>query len=160
MGLRDDQVGGNVKRIRDGLGMSQAEVAAGMVEDGCAGFYPQTILKVEKGIRSLKLIEAVSLARVLRVPVSALLDPGGAAELARMEVETLYRRADQLHKQVLEAQHDAVAESARVAELIAETNRLLDKALQAKRDFLDMFPDAAREISKDDPIFKPSGRSN
>jgi transcriptional regulator with XRE-family HTH domain len=115
MGTRDERVGSNVKHIRDQLGMSQAEVAEGMTEDGCPGFYPQTILKVEKGTRSLKLTEADSLARVLNVQLSALLDPGTPDAVERLEVATAQRRADALGKEA-----EIARETARHAEREAQ----------------------------------------
>src|SRR5450759_940729 len=98
MGTMDEQVGKNVKRLRESQGMSQAEVAERMTRDGCPGFYPQTILKVEKGTRSLKLIEADSLAHVLRVSVSALLDPSNPAASDFLVIVAMYRRRDSLAK--------------------------------------------------------------
>lgn len=71
----DDEVGKNIKAIREMAGMSQAQVAEDMAYDGWSGFYPQTILKIEKGVRSLKLVEAVALAGVLRCQVRDLFQP-------------------------------------------------------------------------------------
>jgi len=103
----DDQVGRNVKQLREALGMSQAEVAEGMTKDGCAGFYPQTILKVEKGTRSLKFTEADSLARVLKVPMSALLNPGSPEAWAGFKVTRMFRDLDQMEARLQDAQHEA-----------------------------------------------------
>lgn len=47
--------------------MSQAALAQAMEKRGIAGIYPQTILKVEKGVRSLRFTEGLALAKILGV---------------------------------------------------------------------------------------------
>ena len=52
-------LGRNVKRLREAAGMSQADLARRMSERSLAGFYPQTITKIESGGRDLKSKEGV-----------------------------------------------------------------------------------------------------
>lgn len=61
--------------LRDAVGMSQADLADALSDEGLDGFYPQTIVKLEKGRRGLKFAEGVTLARVLGVLPEDLLAP-------------------------------------------------------------------------------------
>lgn len=79
---RDGQTGANVRTFRESLGMSQAQVAEALTAAGVEGMYPQTVLKIEKGQRSLKLHEGVALARVLKVPVELI--TGDGSDLAAL----------------------------------------------------------------------------
>jgi transcriptional regulator with XRE-family HTH domain len=135
MGTRDNQVGSNVKRIREALGMSQAEVAEEMTQEGCPGFYPQTILKVEKGTRSLKLTEADTLARVLKVQVSELVDPEGPRSRQLLDVIGTRHRVYQLrdaHARALDATAKAKVEADSLATQFAEAKQ---EARRAKAVF-------------------------
>jgi transcriptional regulator with XRE-family HTH domain len=146
MGTMDDQVGRNVKQLREALGMSQAEVAEGMTKDGCAGFYPQTILKVEKGTRSLKFTEADSLARVLKVPMSTLLDPGSPEAWAGFKVARMFRDLYQMETRLQDAQRDADLGHLRVQELTNALAAARTEAMQAMEAYVKTYPDAARDL--------------
>ena len=61
----DEIVGRNLKALREALGMSQAQLAVAMNEASVAGWFPQTVTKVEQGSRSLKLVEGLELAKIL-----------------------------------------------------------------------------------------------
>ncbi|MGC5584135.1 helix-turn-helix transcriptional regulator [Ornithinimicrobium sp. W1665] len=74
----DEQIGRNVRALREAQGLSQAEVAAHMSRHH-AGFYPQTITKIEAGRRSLKFVEGLRLASLLRVSPQELFKPSGHA---------------------------------------------------------------------------------
>jgi transcriptional regulator with XRE-family HTH domain len=64
--------GRTVQRFRKAVGMSQTDLAQALTERG-ASFQQQTVLKVEKGSRPLKLDEAALIADILTVPVFDLL---------------------------------------------------------------------------------------
>jgi transcriptional regulator with XRE-family HTH domain len=64
----DQRVGENIRRLRAARGFSQAELARYLGEP----YRQQTVLKVEKGTRPLKLSEAVKIAEVLAVEVKDL----------------------------------------------------------------------------------------
>lgn len=66
-------VGANIRKAREALGLSQAQVAKHVG----LGFQQQTIVKIEKGDRPLRLSEAVRVAKVLGVEVPDLYAPGG-----------------------------------------------------------------------------------
>jgi transcriptional regulator with XRE-family HTH domain len=70
----DKLVGSNVQKFRVARGMSQADVASEMSIVSGERVHQQTVLKIEKGTRSLKYTEAAQLSRVLQVPISAFLD--------------------------------------------------------------------------------------
>lgn len=70
----DAVVGAHVRLLREARGMSQAAIAEAMASRGFEGFYPQTVLKIEKGTRSLKFVEGVVLADVLGVGPAELFE--------------------------------------------------------------------------------------
>lgn len=72
---QDETVGRNVRLFRERMGLSQAELAREMTDAGMDGFYPQTVLKVEKGTRSLKLVEGIFMAQLLGVTADELYEP-------------------------------------------------------------------------------------
>ncbi|ORL11044.1 helix-turn-helix transcriptional regulator [Prescottella equi] len=78
----DKGIGQVIQQLRVARDMSQAELAARIGE----GFHQQTILKIEKGQRSLKLHEAVRVAEVFGVGVDALLISDGDALLAYQRI--------------------------------------------------------------------------
>lgn len=67
----DERIGERIKELRLEEGLSQAELAERMSALGVS-MQQQTILKIEKGTRSLKLAEAAALASCLRTFVSQL----------------------------------------------------------------------------------------
>ena len=141
MGTMDDQVGRNVKQIRDALGMSQAEVAKGMTDDGCAGFYPQTILKVEKGTRSLKFTEADSLARVLRVPMVNLLYPDDPAASDLVEILKMHSRIGTLIQTIKNAREQLERHRRLVLHLESERTGCEAEANRAISAYVESYPD-------------------
>lgn len=74
----DARIGSNVRKYRIARGMSQLDVAEGM-SDPDEPFHQQTVLKIEKGVRALKLSEADRLSSVLKVPIAYLLSPDSQA---------------------------------------------------------------------------------
>lgn len=53
--------------LRERLGLSQAQLAAAVTDAGVTGWFPQTVTKVEQGVRSVKLVEGLALAQCLGV---------------------------------------------------------------------------------------------
>lgn len=88
----DATVGSNLRRLREARGLSQAELAEALTEAGLPGFHPQTITKIEKGVRAVKLIEGVPMARLLGVEPEALV----AASAAAVSSAALHRAVDKL----------------------------------------------------------------
>lgn len=69
----DVRVGAGVQSLRESIGMTQARLADAMSRAGHA-WHQQTVVKTEKGLRPLRLAEALDLASVLHVGVTEL-DP-------------------------------------------------------------------------------------
>jgi len=67
----DELVGANIRQLRTAAGLSQGELASRLGES----YRQQTLLKIEKGSRPLRLTEAAVLAKVLGTTVDALLNP-------------------------------------------------------------------------------------
>jgi transcriptional regulator with XRE-family HTH domain len=62
----DERAGRLIQEIRQSEGLTQADVAQAMAERGFP-MHQQTILKIEKGLRPLRLAEALALAEVLKM---------------------------------------------------------------------------------------------
>jgi len=83
----NERVGANVQRFRKAAGLSQADLAHALSQRG-ASFQQQTVLKVEKGSRPLKLDEAVLIADILKMPVfDLLIMRNDAGELVEAAIE-------------------------------------------------------------------------
>ena len=75
----DKNVGSNVARFRKARGLSQAELAAAISNEGDL-IHQQTIQKIEKGSRPLKYSESVHISNVLGISPSDLSDVPARAE--------------------------------------------------------------------------------
>lgn len=75
----DQLVGSNVTRFRKARGLSQADLAAAISDDGDL-VHQQTIQKVEKGTRPLKYSEAIHISNVLGISPVDLCDSPMRAE--------------------------------------------------------------------------------
>lgn len=67
----DQMVGRNLQSLRTAAGMSQGQLAEALTDHGIS-FQQQTVLKVEKGDRPLRLREAEALASILHVEIASL----------------------------------------------------------------------------------------
>jgi transcriptional regulator with XRE-family HTH domain len=85
-------VGANLQLHRKAKGYSQSDLA-GMLEQRGLPFQQQTILKIEKGTRPLKLKEAYVIADILGIELSSLTEQFGNDELAATAAEVLQRAA-------------------------------------------------------------------
>ncbi|MEH6794017.1 MAG: helix-turn-helix transcriptional regulator [Rhodococcus sp. (in: high G+C Gram-positive bacteria)] len=83
----DELIGARIQDLRTQLQMSQADVANYVARLMGSPFHQQTILKIEKGTRSLKFLEATYIARALGVTLEEL---GGS----QGESRELFMRAD------------------------------------------------------------------
>lgn len=75
----DELVGSNVTRFRKARGLSQADLAAAISDEGNL-VHQQTIQKIEKGTRPLKYTEAIHISNVLGISPSDLADSPTRAE--------------------------------------------------------------------------------
>ena len=70
----DEMVGKNVQVLRESIGISQTKLAEAVSSQGRSSLHQQTIVKIEKGTRPLKLSEAVELAWALDTKVDLLFE--------------------------------------------------------------------------------------
>jgi DNA-binding XRE family transcriptional regulator len=94
----DVMVGANIKRCREQLGLSQAQVAKHVG----FGFQQQTIVKIEKGDRPLKLSEAVRVAAVLSVEVADLYE----SRRGLFQLLGVFRSVQEMYENVRQAVHE------------------------------------------------------
>lgn len=69
---QDKIIGGNIQALRKRLDLSQAELAERLTRNGGGSYHQQTILRIEKGERPLKVSEAIAFAKVFDVPVPTI----------------------------------------------------------------------------------------
>jgi transcriptional regulator with XRE-family HTH domain len=88
----NQRVGANLQLHRKAKGYSQSDLA-GLLEQRGLPFQQQTILKIEKGARPLKLEEASAIADILGIEMSSLTEQFGSETLAATVTEILQRVA-------------------------------------------------------------------
>lgn len=71
----NEQVVANLVSRRKRLGMSQADIAEKMTALGCPSIYPQTIGRIELGLRKVSVNDLAALAGVLGFAPGDLLGP-------------------------------------------------------------------------------------
>jgi transcriptional regulator with XRE-family HTH domain len=70
----DRRFGKRVKNERDHRGWSQAEMAKMLSDNGIQPMHPTTIAKIEMGMRSVRINEAVGIANLFATSLDELLD--------------------------------------------------------------------------------------
>src|SRR5215217_1050226 len=88
----NQRVGANLQLHRKAKGYSQSDLA-GLLEQRGLPFQQQTILKIEKGSRPLKLEEASVIADILGIELSSLTEQFGNDAIAAAATEVLQRAA-------------------------------------------------------------------
>lgn len=84
-----------VQRLREErsrIGLSQAEFAERLSARIGVPVYPSTVTRIEKGERAVKLDEAVAMADVLGLPITALID---GVHRVDEQIAALQRRRDE-----------------------------------------------------------------
>jgi DNA-binding XRE family transcriptional regulator len=106
---RDQQVGAQIKSLRSAVGMSQADLAQGLADHGVEGIYPQTVVKIEQGSRSLKFSEGLAIAAIFGIEAELLggvwtIDPE-EAHMRRLvrAMEAAAERADHAFSEIRQA---------------------------------------------------------
>lgn len=122
----------SLRQERDSAGLSQAEFAELVSERLTSKIDPSAITRIEGLARTVKLDEAVAMADVLKLPLSALLVEGDADAHLSQQIKH-YRR----EKAALEAVHDKAGTDLHrvnqaLAVLIEEQNKLREN--QRQRD--------------------------
>src|SRR4029450_4161698 len=88
----NQRVGANLQLHRKAKGYSQSDLA-GLLEQRGLPFQQQTILKIEKGPRPLRLEEAFVIADILGIELSSLTEQFGNETIAAAATEILQRAA-------------------------------------------------------------------
>jgi transcriptional regulator with XRE-family HTH domain len=126
----EQEVGANVRRIRQARGMSQDQLAAGMTARGVPMSQP-TAAKIESATRPLRVNELPALAAVLGVDVGDLLpESSGLHDSVRVaeEIDAAQRLAEAMEAvQVAQRRYD-MAETA-----FADAERTLREAERRRR---------------------------
>lgn len=118
-GAEDRNLAGNVRDLRERLGISQGELARRMADLGWP-WHQQTTRRVEDGSRKVSAGEAAALARILGTSVTRLMMAGRQASLAYL-LDSFTGRAHEAYGQVaawtaqLQAARGHLARTAREA---------------------------------------------
>lgn len=110
-------IGANLQLLRKDSGLSQSDLAERLTERGVP-FRQQTVLKIEKGSRPLRVDEAAIIAEVLDLSVDDLLRPHDERTLALREVVRAQREVEvtKEHLQRVDEARQALVESHQRAE--------------------------------------------
>ncbi|MBL0886190.1 helix-turn-helix transcriptional regulator [Myceligenerans indicum] len=106
MSTEDDKnIGRNLKKYRTSAGLSQVQLAMQLLTAGFEGVHPQTILKIERGQRPLRLTEARIVADVFDIPLNYLYETSKEAEdeLDGLRRERLIRERTHALRQAVDA---------------------------------------------------------
>ena len=95
-----------LRQERVSRGLSQTEFASRLAERLGVATYPTTITKIEKGEREIKLGEAIAIAEILDLPLSALTDDKSSFD---DEIASLHQELDEArtHETELYRAHQA-----------------------------------------------------
>lgn len=142
----DERLGANVRALREGKGIPQAELARLMGEAGHP-WHQSTVARAEAGRQSVRTSEAEDLARILGTTVDRLLWAGPeAAEAAFISAATARLRAEWRAAALAAARlHDARAAAERARARTARTGwpRVRAMADGLAEDLADCTLDAA-----------------
>jgi transcriptional regulator with XRE-family HTH domain len=110
-------IGWNLQRLRKDAELSQSDLAERLTERGVP-FRQQTVLKIEKGARPLRVDEAAIIAEILDLSVDELLRPHDERTLALREVVRAQREVEVTKAQLqqIDDARQAVVESQQRAE--------------------------------------------
>lgn len=151
----DGSVGENVQTLRKARDMSQAQLADLMTRASDSSIHQQTVLRIEKGERPLKLSEAIALAKIFGVPPTAL---WRVSEVDSLTGTWLQRVEDLEHRREVarvdfEAVDRAYVEAVRLASAFLHLQEYLEYGNpSAVPDSLEEIAGAADRISDSTPI--------
>jgi transcriptional regulator with XRE-family HTH domain len=102
----NERVGAHVRFYRLARGMSQAEMARFLQDQGFP-FQQPTILKVEKGSRPLKFEEAEAIAHILGIDTMLLsLPDNGSTEVARHDLQNAMQQVARAETRIAELERE------------------------------------------------------
>lgn len=155
----DRELGENVRRVRESIGLSQASLAAKMQALGF-DFQQQTIYKIESGNRKVTVGEATALATTMKlrdVGVLTRSSRGLAVTLRTYPVEKAYEDLEDVAMRLVQAQIDL----ARMLSQLPDETQFDEDQMEELRDALllsptkaitDVVPSAVRQLSEDNEI--------
>lgn len=158
-------IGENVRRFREALGLSQAQLAQRLTDSGLEGFHPQTVLRVEKGTRPLRLAEALVVAEALSVHVAELseVDPDRAEQRAHflaikdaqdrqrelVDALTTYYIAQEVAMEVLDAYEARLGDAVATPEDVERVRGQIAELRESLPGGLDDIWQWSRQLSRD-----------
>ena len=77
----DQNIGRNLKALREARGMAQSDLARRVAGMGVPGFHQTTIARIESGQRALRASEAIAICRILETTIEGLAESRGSALL-------------------------------------------------------------------------------
>lgn len=118
-------VGENIASLRRAAGLSQEELAAGVEEYGVP-MRQQTVVKIEKGQRPLRLREAEHIGFVLGVGIESLLSDKGETWDRTTRLVSMTRQVDEILEQVQQDSQEAMRRIAALQEALdsADSDRV------------------------------------
>lgn len=137
--MEDVEVGANLRRVRERQGFTQTQLAEAVRAAGWPAAFPQTIVKVEKGQRTLKFAEAVAIVDALEVPLDALARPADERGADVVRLVQLDRKFRQALANVRELELNAGDQVAR----LGEARRAWDAAVA---EFVRKYPDVPEDL--------------
>lgn len=96
--LPSDTFARRAREERERQRMSQAKLAKGMSEELGITIYQTAVTRIEQQTRAIQLDEAVAIARVLNVPLAALLSDRVAEENETLRQQYLAELAVEMHQ--------------------------------------------------------------
>lgn len=121
-GVIDEWVAWNIRIRREGLGLSQADLAKVMADLGWK-WHPQTVHRVESGQRKVTIGEAEALARLLGITVDALTWPDVVTHTAAA-LGTFTELADLAAAKIAEKARELLIGRERLERTLAEVERM------------------------------------
>jgi transcriptional regulator with XRE-family HTH domain len=143
----DAVVGFNVHRLRKAKGLTQAELAEKVADFGLSSFRQQTVMKIESGNRSVRLVEGIAIALTLDVTPVDLFDLDATAVQGR----DLVRRAFRAWETLARAKGDALLVESGLRDWLHEVNsgavQASDEVVAEVRKAIDRLSSSIREVS-------------
>lgn len=99
----DAAVGMKIKLHREVRKISQGELVEKMSEIGIPMWNRSVVTNLERGRRHLKFSEAIALAKIYRIPVTALASQESVKELSKQDAEYAASRMDDAIESLVDA---------------------------------------------------------
>ena len=121
-GVIDEWVAWNIRIRREGLSLSQADLAKAMADLGWK-YHPQTVHRIESGQRKVTIGEAEALARIFNTTVDTLTWPDMVTHTAAW-FGVFVARADAAFEQIVTQVRELLFDREHLERALAEIERL------------------------------------